>query len=288
MSIVFENVHYIYGRDSQYPVHALNGVSVEIHPHEYIGLIGHTGSGKSTFVQHMNGLYLPSEGRVIVDGVETSDSKADLRAIRQKVGLVFQYPEDQLFEDTIYKDIAFGPKNLQLDEAEIDRRVRYAMEAVGMDFARYRDVSPFELSGGQKRRVAIAGVLALEPSYLVLDEPTAGLDPRGRREILHHLRHIYTMNPNLTLILVTHSMEDIAQEANRILVIDQGQIVMDDAPKAVFTRSEELESRGLTAPQITQAMRQLKDRGWDVDPSALNVQEALASVLKAWRGGVYE
>lgn len=279
MSIELKNVYYFYGRDSKNMVTALEDISFRIDNHEYVGIIGHTGSGKSTLVQHMNGLNLPSEGTVTVDSITTTDKNADLRALRQRVGLVFQYPEDQLFEETIYKDIAFGPKNLGLSEEEIDRRVRSSMEAVGLSFAELKDASPFEISGGQKRRVAIAGVLALNPSYLVLDEPTAGLDPMGREDILSTIRTLYEKNPEMTILLVTHSMEDIAENATRIMVIDKGRLVMDDTPKEVFAREEELEAIGLTIPQVTKFMKKLNEKGYDVDPRALSVEEALQSIL---------
>lgn len=288
MSMVFNDVSFYYNQNSKNPIVALEGVNLSIEEHEYVGLIGHTGSGKSTLVQHMNGLNKPSKGRVVVDGTDTLDEKANLKKLRQRVGIVFQYPEDQLFEETIYQDIAFGPKNLGLDKEEIDVRVRESMEAVGLDFEEFKDESPFEISGGQKRRVAIAGVLALRPSYLVLDEPTAGLDPRGRDEILREIKEIYESNPELTVILVTHSMEDIAEHANRILVVDQGTIAMDGSPVEIFSQKEELEKRGLTIPQITQLMICLKDQGLDIDPYALTVEEAFQTLVNYWRGGDHE
>ncbi len=286
--MVFNDVSFYYNQNSKNPIVALEGVNLSIEKHEYVGLIGHTGSGKSTLVQHMNGLNKPSKGRVVVDGTDTLDEKANLKKLRQRVGIVFQYPEDQLFEETIYQDIAFGPKNLGLDKEEIDVRVRESMEAVGLDFEEFKDESPFEISGGQKRRVAIAGVLALRPSYLVLDEPTAGLDPRGRDEILREIKEIYESNPELTVILVTHSMEDIAEHANRILVVDQGTIAMDGSPVEIFSQKEELEKRGLTIPQITQLMICLKDQGLDIDPYALTVEEAFQTLVNYWRGGDHE
>nr|WP_072515077.1 energy-coupling factor transporter ATPase [Ndongobacter massiliensis] len=274
MSIRFENVTFYYGRDNKHPLKALDGVNLEIQAHEYIGLIGHTGSGKSTLVQHMNGLNLPHEGHVIVDGIDTTAEKADLRTLRQKVGLVFQYPEDQLFEETVAQDIAFGPKNLGLSPEEVEERVRSSMEAVGLSYERFKDTSPFDLSGGQKRRVAIAGVLALQPSYLVLDEPTAGLDPRGREEILGELRALYEARPEMTIVLVTHSMEDIAAHATRIFVVDHGKIVMDGAPREIFAREEELERIGLSVPEVTRFLRAYRRAGHEVDDRALTVEEA--------------
>lgn len=288
MSMEFKDVSFHYNQNSKQPIVALEGVNLTIEKHEYVGLIGHTGSGKSTLVQHMNGLNKPSRGRVVVDGTDTLDEKANLKQLRQRVGIVFQYPEDQLFEETIYQDIAFGPKNLGLDKEEIDVRVRESMAAVGLDFEEFKDESPFEISGGQKRRVAIAGVLALKPTYLVLDEPTAGLDPRGRDEILREIKGIYEANPELTVILVTHSMEDIAEHANRILVVDQGRIAMDGSPVEIFSQKEELEKRGLTIPQITQLMIRLKDLGLDIDPYALTVEEAYHTLMANWQGGRHE
>ena len=274
----FKDVSFIYDPTAKDGVKALDGISLTIEDHEFLGLLGHTGSGKSTLVQHMNALNLPSSGQVTINGLDTRGTKSQVRKIRQEVGLVFQYPEDQLFEPTIYKDIAFGPRNLKLEEAEIDRRVRQAMEAVGLDFNTMKDRSPFELSGGQKRRVAIAGVLALEPRYLVLDEPTAGLDPQGRKEILDEIYRIYEANPSMSIILVTHSMEDVAAYANRLVVLDRGKIVMDGSPEEVFSREEDLEAIGLALPQVTKLMRTLRSKGMDVDPTALTVDQAFQSL----------
>lgn len=274
----FKDVSFIYDPTAKDGVKALDGISLTIEDHEFLGLLGHTGSGKSTLVQHMNALNLPSSGQVTINGLDTRGTKSQVRKIRQEVGLVFQYPEDQLFEPTIYKDIAFGPRNLKLEEAEIDRRVRRAMEAVGLDFNTMKDRSPFELSGGQKRRVAIAGVLALEPRYLVLDEPTAGLDPQGRKEILDEIYRIYEANPSMSIILVTHSMEDVAAYANRLVVLDRGKIVMDGSPEEVFSREEDLEAIGLALPQVTKLMRILRSKGMDVDPTALTVDQAFQSL----------
>lgn len=288
MSMEFKKVSFYYNQNSKSPITALKEVSLTIDKHEYVGLIGHTGSGKSTLVQHMNGLNKPSEGRVIVDGIDTLAEKADLKTLRQRVGIVFQYPEDQLFEETIYLDIAFGPKNLGLSEEEIDLRVRESMEAVGLDFEEFKDQSPFEISGGQKRRVAIAGVLALKPSYLVLDEPTAGLDPRGREEILREIREIYDSNPEMTIVLVTHSMEDIAEHASRIIVVDRGAIAMDGSPAEVFSRKDDLEKMGLSIPQITGLMTALKERGLPVRGQVLTVEDAFGQLAGYLRGGRHE
>lgn len=284
MSMVFDHMSFYYNKGQKDEVQALDSITMTIEKHEYVGLIGHTGSGKSTLVQHMNGLNIPQEGTLTVDGITTSDPKASLRTLRQCVGLVFQYPEDQLFEETIFKDIAFGPKNLKLPESEITERVRWAMEAVGLNYDTMRDESPFEISGGQKRRVAIAGVLALRPSYLILDEPTAGLDPHGRDEILKTVRKLYDDNPDMTIILVTHSMEDIAEQANRIIVVDKGRLVMDGTPHAIFARRKELEAIGLTVPQVTQLMQRLREAGLALDDSAITVEEAVTA-LSAYLNG---
>lgn len=284
MSMVFDHMSFYYNKGQKDEVQALDSITMTIEKHEYVGLIGHTGSGKSTLVQHMNGLNIPQEGTLTVDSITTSDPKASLRTLRQRVGLVFQYPEDQLFEETIFKDIAFGPKNLKLSESEITERVRWAMEAVGLNYDTMRDESPFEISGGQKRRVAIAGVLALRPSYLILDEPTAGLDPHGRDEILKTVRKLYDDNPDMTIILVTHSMEDIAEQANRIIVVDKGRLVMDGTPHAIFARRKELEAIGLTVPQVTQLMQRLREAGLALDDSAITVEEAVTA-LSAYLNG---
>ncbi|MDY5842362.1 MAG: energy-coupling factor transporter ATPase [Peptoniphilaceae bacterium] len=278
MSMEFQHLSFYYNPDDKEPIAALKDITLSIDRHEYIGIIGHTGSGKSTLVQHMNGLNLPQKGTLTVDGIETTAAKADLHRLRQIVGLVFQYPEDQLFEETVAKDIAFGPKNLGLSEEEIEERVRWSMQSVGLDYEKMKDISPFELSGGQKRRVAIAGVLALRPRYLVLDEPTAGLDPRGRDELLRELRSLYEHDPELTILLVTHSMEDIAENANRILVVDRGKIVMDGSPHEVFQRQEELEAIGLSTPQVTRLMRALQEKGMNVPDDVITTEEAFEAI----------
>ncbi|MBY0584028.1 energy-coupling factor transporter ATPase [Murdochiella sp. Marseille-P8839] len=284
MSMVFDHLSFFYNKGQKDEVKALDDITMTIDRHEYVGIIGHTGSGKSTLVQHMNGLNLPQQGTLTVDGITTSDPKASLITLRQRVGLVFQYPEDQLFEETIFKDVAYGPKNLKLPSEEIDARVRWALQAVGLDADTIGKESPFEVSGGQKRRVAIAGVLALRPTYLILDEPTAGLDPHGREEILSTIHHLYDTNPDMTIILVTHSMEDIAEHAKRIIVVDQGRLVMDDTPHAVFARRAELEAIGLSVPQVTLFMQRLKEEGLPVDASAITVEEAV-SALSAFLQG---
>lgn len=255
MSIVMQNMCYWYSKGTPFEKQAIADINLEIKSGEFVGIIGHTGSGKSTLVQHINGLLLPSSGSITVNGLNLLEKGNALKQVRRQVGLVFQYPEHQLFEETVYKDIAYGPKNQGLDEAEIDQRVREAAESVGLD----EDVlfrSPFELSGGQKRRVAIAGVLAMDPKILVLDEPAAGLDPRGRDEFYGEIQELHHRK-KITVILVSHSMEDIALLVERIIVMNQGHVEMDGAPGKVFQKSERLEEIGLTVPQVTLLMKRL-------------------------------
>lgn len=282
MIMKIENLNYIYNPNTPFEKKALDNINLEINQGEFIGLIGHTGSGKSTLVQHLNGLLKPTSGKIIIDGVNITEKEANLKEIRQKVGLVFQYPEHQLFEETIYKDIAFGPKNLGLNEEQVRERVKEAMELVGLDYEELKDRSPFELSGGQKRRVAIAGVLAMEPKILVLDEPTAGLDPRGRDEILGEIQQLYEKE-NMTIILVSHSMEDIAKLVNRILVMHRGKVVIDGKTRDVFKRAQELEDIGLGVPQITKFMMKLKERDNSIRDTVLTVEEAKEEILEYLR-----
>lgn len=282
MIIKIENLNYIYNPNTPFEKKALDNVNLNIDQGDFIGLIGHTGSGKSTLVQHLNGLIKPTTGKIIVDGMDITSEDANLKEVRQKVGLVFQYPEHQLFEETIYKDIAFGPKNLELKEGEVRERVKKAMELVGLNFDDLKDRSPFELSGGQKRRVAIAGVLAMKPKVLVLDEPTAGLDPRGRDEILGRIQKLYE-EEGITIILVSHSMEDIARLVNRIVVMHEGKIAMEGSSKEVFKQAEKLEQMGLGIPQITTFMRQYKRKGNKVRDDIITVEEAKEEILKLIR-----
>lgn len=282
MIIEIKDLCYIYNPGTPFESRALNNINVNIAEGEFIGLIGHTGSGKSTLVQHLNGLIRPTSGQIIIDGINITDKDVKLKSIRQKVGLVFQYPEYQLFEETVYKDIAFGPCNLGLDEEEVDKRVRESMEVVGLDFDSLKDRSPFELSGGQKRRVAIAGVIAMKPKVLVLDEPTAGLDPRGRDDILGEIYELFKKE-GITIILVSHSMEDIAKLVDRILVMHHGKIVMDGKTREIFRRADELESLGLGIPQITKFMREFKALGNDIREDILTVSEAKYELLRYLR-----
>ena len=278
MSIVIEHLNYIYMAGGPYETKALNDVNLTIGDGEFIGLIGHTGSGKSTLVQHLNGLIMPTSGRVLVDGMDLADKATDRRAVRQRVGLVFQYPENQLFEETVEKDIAFGPKNLGLDEQEIARRVKDAMRRVALNYDKLHDRSVFELSGGQMRRVAIAGVLAMEPQVLVLDEPCAGLDPRGREEILGLIKKLHE-EAGTTIVMVSHSMDDVASLAERVIVMNHGEVAMDGAPRDVFSCGEELRGMGLDVPQAVQLAEKLRERGYDIPEGIYRVEEIREAIL---------
>ena len=279
MSIVIEHLNYVYMQGGPYETRALDDVSLTIHDGEFIGLIGHTGSGKSTLVQHLNGLILPTSGKITVDGMDLAEKGTDRRAIRRRVGLVFQYPENQLFEETVAKDIAFGPKNMGLDEAEVDKRVHEAAEFVGLDEA-LLERSPFELSGGQKRRVAVAGVMAMKPRILVLDEPAAGLDPEGRDEILSEVKD-YHKKTGTTVLLVSHSMEDIAKYADKVLVMNRKKIAMYDTVEKVFARAPELLELGLSVPQVTKIFLKLREMGVDVPADVYTIPYAVKMILAA-------
>lgn len=284
MAIVeIKNLTHIYGRGSVFEKAALKNINLSIGKGEFVSIIGHTGSGKSTLIQHLNGLIKPTEGNVLIDSVDITKKGIMLRDIRKEVGLVFQYPEYQLFEETIEKDVAFGPINQGLSGEELKERVRDAIESVGLDYEELKDKSPFELSGGQKRRVAIAGVIAMEPKILILDEPTAGLDPAGRDEILGEIKNIYDKK-KITIILVSHSMEDVAKIANRLIVMNEGEILMDGSPREVFKREDELVKAGLGVPQITSFMRALKRKGADINDDCITVEEAKVEIEKYLRG----
>lgn len=272
-----QDLTYTYAAGSPFEMHALRGVSFSTRPGELLGIIGHTGSGKSTLVQHLNGLLRPTAGRMLLDGRDIWEEPKKIRAVRFRVGMVFQYPEHQLFEETVYKDIAFGPHNMELPEDEIDRRVRAAAADVGLG-EEYLTQSPFALSGGEKRRVAIAGVMAMRPQILILDEPAAGLDPRGRRQVLSMIRR-YRDREDTTVLLVSHSMEDIAAVADRVLVMDHGKIAMLDTVQRVFSRAEELTAMGLTVPSVTQIMLLLRQAGVDVSTDVYTVQQAAERLL---------
>ena len=278
MSIKIENLTYVYMPKTPFEKKALDNVNLEIEDGEFLAVIGHTGSGKSTLIQHLNGLLKPASGKIYVDGTDITDKDTKLVDIRKKVGLVFQYPEYQLFEETIAKDIAYGPSNLGLNEDEILKRVKKSMEMVGLNYEEYKDISPFELSGGQKRRVAIAGVIAMEPKVLILDEPTAGLDPAGRDDILEQIKLLHEKY-NMTIILVSHSMEDVGKLAEKIIVMNDGHIELQGKPKEVFKEIDILEKIGLAVPQVTYLMRELKKKGFNVSEDIFTVEKAKSELL---------
>lgn len=279
MSIILDHVNYIYGQDTPLAVKALDDVCLQIPDGQFVGIIGHTGSGKSTLVQHLNGLMRASSGSIYFNGQDIYDPGYDMKGLRSKVGLVFQYPEHQLFEIDVFTDVCFGPKNLGLDKKETELRAYDALRKVGLPDELFYQ-SPFELSGGQKRRVAIAGVLAMKPEVLILDEPTAGLDPKGRDEILHQIKQLQT-ETGMTIILVSHSMEDVAEYVDRIIVMNKGRVMYDDVPREVFRHYRELESVGLAAPQVTYILHELRSRGLQVDVNATTIEEAAETILKA-------
>lgn len=278
-----EHLSHVYSEGTPFVKMAIQDVNLSIEEGEMVGVIGHTGSGKSTLIQHLNGLLKPTSGKIYIDGEDMWADKAKLREIRFKVGLVFQYPEYQLFEETVGKDIAYGPTNMGLDAAEIERRVAQAMEDVGLDVS-LRDKSPFELSGGQKRRVALAGVVAMQPEILVLDEPTAGLDPAGRREMFELIRRLHDLH-GTTIVLVTHSMEDAARMADRLVVMQNGRVFLTGKPEEVFARADELEQAGLTVPQVTKILLELKKRGIPVDTGCYTIEQAVAQLLAYKQAG---
>ncbi len=282
MSIALEHVNYVYSPGTAYEKQALKDVSFEIGQGQFVGIIGHTGSGKSTLIQHLNGLMKATSGRILYDGQNIYDDGYDMRRLRSQVGLVFQYPEYQLFEADVLSDVCFGPKNQGLSQEECEARAKEALEMVGFPEKYYRQ-SPFELSGGQKRRAAIAGILAMHPKVLILDEPTAGLDPKGRDEILDQVEYLHR-ETGMTVILVSHSMEDIARYVERIIVMNHGEKMLDGAPREVFAHYKELEKVGLAAPQVTYVMHDLKERGFDVSPDATTIEEAANEIMKSFEG----
>lgn len=281
MAIIVDKLNYNY-RDGGKTTQVLKDISVVIPDGQFLGIIGHTGSGKSTFVQHLNGLLKAESGAIYYNGEDIADKDYDLKNLRSKVGLVFQYPEHQLFEVDVFKDVCFGPRNLGLEEKKVQLRAFAALKQVGVPEELFY-ASPFELSGGQKRRVAIAGVLAMEPEVLILDEPTAGLDPKGRDELLAQLSKLHKER-EITIILVSHSMEDMANYAERILVMDQGRIALDGTPKEVFSHDKELEEMGLAAPQVTYIMKEMKKRGFSVEENVTTIEEAKKEILKCLKG----
>ena len=286
MAIEIKNLNYIYGQDTVFEQYALKNVNLSIADGEFIGLIGHTGSGKSTLTQHLNGLLKASSGDILYNGESIYKEGYSMKALRSKVGLVFQYPEHQLFEVDVLSDVCFGPKNQGLSQEEIEKRAMEALSLVGLDESFYEQ-SPFELSGGQKRRVAIAGVLAMKPEILILDEPTAGLDPKGRDDILGLIADLHKKQ-GMTIILVSHSMEDVAKYVSRLVVMNHGEKTYDGAPKEVFRHYKELESMGLAAPQITYVVQALRQRGIPVSEDVTTVDEARDEILKLWKKGKAE
>ena len=281
MSIALEHVNYVYSPGTAYEKQALKDVSLEIPQGQFVGIIGHTGSGKSTLIQHLNGLTRATSGRILYEGRNIYEEGYDMRWLRSQVGLVFQYPEHQLFEVDVLSDVCFGPKNQGLSQKECEARAKEALDLVGFPDKYYKQ-SPFELSGGQKRRVAIAGVLAMRPKVLILDEPTAGLDPKGRDEILDQVERLHK-ETGMTVILVSHSMEDVARYVERIIVMNRGEKMLDGTPREVFRHYKELEKVGLAAPQVTYVMHDLKERGFDLSPDATTIEEAADEIMRSYQ-----
>lgn len=282
MDINFKNVSFVYGEKTPFEKLALDNIDLTIKKGEFVGIIGHTGSGKSTLIQHFNGILKPTSGDVFIGDMNTKDKTLAKSGLRYKIGLVFQYPEYQLFEETIEKDIAFGPKNMGLSEAEVTERVKEAMELVGLDYEAKKDKSPFEISGGQKRRVAIAGILAMKPDILILDEPTAGLDPKGRDELFFQIKRLYEKN-NITIVLISHSMEDVAKLVNRIIIMKNGKIHLDSSTKEAFSDVDDLKKVGLNVPQITELMDILRKKGHNFSKNILTVDEAFSEIKRELR-----
>ena len=285
MSVKVENLTHIYNEGLPHESVAVQDVSFSIEDGQIAGIIGHTGSGKSTLVQHLNGLIKPKTGSIYIDGENICDGKTVMREIRKKVGLVFQYPEYQLFEETVFKDVAFGPKNIGLADEELEDRVREAIELVGLDYEQIKDKSPFDLSGGQKRRVAIAGVIAMKPKVLILDEPTAGLDPKAHRDVLDMIIRVHEHENNIT-IMVSHNMEDIASMCDKVIVMDRAHAVMEGTPEEVFARKAELKQMGLAAPPVTELIDMLNDRGFKLGGNILTRDKAVEEIYKAIRGNI--
>lgn len=287
MSIELVDVSYVYNENTPNKHEALRDINLKFMSGEFVGIIGHTGSGKSTLIQQVNGLLTPTAGKVFIDGIDISKKQPQCKQACRKIGMVFQYPEHQLFEETVYADIAFGPRNTGVDEADIEERVRYGMRFVGLDYNEFKDRSPFSLSGGQMRRVAIAGVIALQPSYLILDEPTAGLDPRGRDEILREIWRLY-QETSITVLLVSHNIEEVVKMAKRIIVMHQGTIILDGSPQDIFTRDPEyLATAGIRLPEMARLMLELAGKGKPMRRCALTVEDAFREIIPwAKRGNI--
>ncbi|CEP40819.1 energy-coupling factor transporter ATPase [Paraclostridium sordellii] len=284
MSIIIENLTHIYNEGMPFASKALDNINLTIEDGDFVGLIGHTGSGKSTLIQHLNGILKPSTGKILINKVDITDKNLNLTDIRKKVGVVFQYPEYQLFEEMVEKDIAFGPSNLGLEEEEIIKRVKTSMEAVGLDYDEFKDKSPFELSGGQKRRVAIAGVIAMNPEVLILDEPTAGLDPKGRDEIFELIKMLHD-EKNMTIILSSHSMDDMAKLVKNIIVMNAGKVEFMGSTREVFeNHSNRLKEIGLDIPQVLELCNKLREKGFDIKTDILTIEEAKKEIIRVMRG----
>lgn len=283
MSIEVKNLTHVYSQNTIFESTAIEDVSFSVGPHDFIGIIGHTGSGKSTMIQHLNRLLTPTSGTVIVNGIDISDKKnVTMKDICKRVGIVFQYPEYQLFEDTVYKDVCFGPKNIGYDEEKMNLLVKQSIELVGLDYEEVKDKSPFELSGGQKRRVAIAGVLAMKPQILILDEPASGLDPMGRKEIFDSIKNM-NKEVGICILLVSHSMDDIAQYADKVMVFSEGKLVMYAPPEEVFADSGFLRDMSLDVPQGKQVLEMLKEHGIDIDTTPFTTSGAASEILNRFR-----
>ena len=284
MSIIIKNLTYVYNEDMPFSSKALDNINLEIKDKDFVGIIGHTGSGKSTLIQHLNGLLKPSSGEIYINDFNITNTGTNLTDIRKRVGVVFQYPEYQLFEETVEKDIAFGPLNLGLDENEVNSRVKASMQAVGLNYEEYKDKSPFELSGGQKRRVAIAGVIAMNPEVLILDEPTAGLDPGGRDEIFELIKTLHREN-DMTIILSSHSMDDMAKLAKTIIVMNHGKVEFVGTPREIFnTQAMRLKEIGLDIPQTIELAIKLRENGFDIRNDILTIEEAKEEIIRVMRG----
>ncbi len=284
MSITVKDLSHVYAQGTVFEFEALKDINFEIGAHDFIGIIGHTGSGKSTLIQHLNRLLLPTSGTVVVNGIDVTDKKISMKEICKRVGIVFQYPEYQLFEETVYKDVSFGPRNLGFSEEEIEQTVKESIELVGLDFDTIKEQSPFDLSGGQKRRVAIAGVLAMKPKILILDEPASGLDPMGREEILGSIKRLNS-EVGICILLVSHNMDDVAEYADKVMVFSEGKLVMYDTPKNVFSDYKFMESMSLSVPQGKKVLELLKEKGVDIDASSYTTQGAVEEILRKFRKG---
>ena len=283
MSIRLEHVDFTYMQGTPYEKQALSDVSLTINKGEFVAVIGHTGSGKSTMVQHLNGLLRPSKGKVFIEDVDLAGKDPQIKACKQKVGMVFQYPEHQIFAETVFEDIAFGPRNMELAEEEVERRVRKAMEFVNLDYEEYKEHSPFQLSGGQMRRVAIAGVIALQPDYLVLDEPTAGLDPRGHKDLLAKLSQLHKQE-KIGIVLVSHNMDDVARLADRVILLNQSRVVINSSAKTAFRETKKIRAAGLDIPQVTALLQTISEQGLAVDTDVFQFDEAVEAIFQAARG----